>query len=321
VTARYVVWRLIQVLPAVAGIVLIGFLLIHLAPGDPILALAGESGDAEYYAAMRAKFGLDRPLPAQLAAYASNVLRGDMGMSYVHGRPAMDVITERLGATLLLAVPALALSSVLGIVLGAVSAARAGRPLDTAISAVTLSLYAAPTFWLAQMAVIVLALRSGLFPVQGMASAGSDAVGLGHAVDVAHHLLLPVLVLASMELAAVTRLTRVGVLEELGSDHVRTARAKGLTEGLVLRRHALRRPLLPVVTVIGNRAGHLLAGAVVVEVVFAWPGLGRLLITAVQARDSPIVLGIFMLLATGVVLTNLITDLVYGWLDPRITYG
>ena len=317
---RYAASRLLQVPPAVAGIVLIGFLLIHLAPGDPIVALAGESGDAEYYAFMRAKFGLDRPLPAQLATYAGNVVRGDLGTSYVHGRPAADVITERLGATLLLALPALFLSTAAGVVLGTLAAARAGRAFDLAVTTVSLTVYAAPTFWLGQLALLSLALRLELFPVQGLTTAGSNAVGIAHLADVARHLVLPVLVLASTELVAVARLTRVGVIEELSSDHIRMARAKGLSRSRVLRTHALRRPLLPVVTVIGARAGHLLAGAVIIEVIFGLPGLGRLLISSIQARDSPIVLGIFLIVAVGVVVTNLLTDLVYGWLDPRIAY-
>lgn len=319
-TGRYVGRRLLQVLPTVAGIVLVGFLLIHLAPGGPIIALAGDSGDDEYYAFMTAKFGLDRPLPEQLATYAGNVLRGDLGVSYIQGRPAIDVIAERLPATLLLAGTALVGSSVAGVALGAWAAARAHSIRDLAVTSAALVLYAAPVFWLGQLALLTLALRTGLFPVQGMTTAGGPETGLAWALDVARHLALPALVLASQEVAAVARLTRAGVLEELAADHVRTALAKGLSDRRVLVRHALRRALLPVVTVIGSRPGHLLAGTIVVEVVFGWPGLSRLLLTSVQTRDTPILLGIFLLVAATVVLANLVTDLVYGWLDPRIRY-
>jgi peptide/nickel transport system permease protein len=317
---HYVGWRLLQVLPTCAGILLVGFVLIHLAPGDPVLALAGDSGDAEYYASMRDKFGLDEPFPAQIAAYAGNVLRGDLGVSYVQGRPAFDAIVERLPATLLLSGTALALSTVAGIPIGVLGAARRGGAGDLAVNAVVLGLYAAPVFWLGQLAILGLSLHLGWFPVQGMTSAREDHTGLRAVVDVAHHLALPALVLASQQLAAVSRLTRSGVVEELGSDHVRTARAKGVGEPAVLFRHALRRPLLPVLTVIGGRVGHLVAGTVVIETVFGWPGIGRLLVSSMQARDIPIVLGIFLLVAFAVVIANLVTDLAYAWLDPRVRY-
>lgn len=316
----YVRRRLLQVPLTVAGIVVLGFLLIHLAPGDPVLALAGDSGDAAYYAFMTERFGLDRPLHEQLATYAGNVARGDLGVSYIQGRPVLEVIMERLPATLLLTVTALVLSSAVGVGLGVVATRRRHGPGDLVVTGTALVLYAAPVFWLGQLALVVLALRAGLFPVQGMTTAGGPTGGLAHVVDVARHLALPALVLASQEAAAVTRLTRAGLLEELLTEHVRAARAKGLSERRVLTVHALRRALLPVVTVVGGRVGHLVAGAVVVEVVFGWPGIGRLLIGATQTRDTPILLGIFLLIAFAVVLANLVTDLAYGWLDPRIRY-
>ncbi|MBA2528521.1 MAG: ABC transporter permease [Euzebyales bacterium] len=309
-----------QLLPTAAAILLIGFLLIHLAPGDPVLALAGEHGDEEYYAFMRAKFDLDEPLTGQLLTYAGNVLRGDLGVSYVQGRAVADVIVERLPATLLLTGAALVLSTVLGIAAGIFTATRRRRWPDVTTNGVLLALYAAPVFWLGQLAILLLALRTGWFPVQGMTTAGVDEGGAAYVIDVARHLALPALVLASQEIATVGRLSRVGLVEELGRDHIRTARAKGLSEGLVVVKHGLRRALLPVVTVIGGRVGHLVAGAVLVEAVFGWPGLGRLLVTAVQTRDTPIVLGIFLLVALSVVVANLLTDLVYAWLDPRVRY-
>jgi peptide/nickel transport system permease protein len=320
VTLRYVLWRLAQVVPAVAGIVAVGFLLIQLAPGDPVLALAGDSGDEAYYAQMREKFGLDRPLHEQFAAYASNVVRGDLGVSYTHGRPAAQVIAERVPATLLLTVTSLVLSSVGGVAVGVYAAGRQRSRRDAAVTATTLGLYAAPVFWIGQLALLLFGLRLGWFPVQGMTSAARSASTFGQVLDVARHLALPALVLASQELAAIARLTRSELIEELSADYVRTARAKGLSERKVVIHHALRRALLPVVTVIGGRVGHLISGAIIVEVVFSWPGLGRLLLTAMQTRNSPIILGIFLLVALSVVLANLVTDLVYGSLDPRISY-
>lgn len=319
-TGRYFAWRLLQVLPAAAGIVLVGFVLIHAAPGDPVLALAGEHGDAAYYEFMRDRYGLDRPLPQQLATYASRVVRGDFGVSYVHGRPALDVIMERAPATVLLTGVALVLAILLGLPLGALAARRPHGARDAAISAASLGLYSAPVFWVGQLAIVGLAFHLGLFPVQGMATAGSPATGVAHVLDVARHLALPALVLASQEVAALVRLTRSGLIAELASDHVRTARAKGLTERVVLLRHAAPRALLPVVTIIGARAGHLIAGAVIVEIVFGWPGLGRLLIVALETRDAPILLGLFFLVSLTVLLANLLTDLAYAAIDPRVRY-
>ena len=316
---RYVGWRLFQVLPAVAGIVLVGWLLIHLAPGDPVIALAGESGDEAYYELMRERFGLDRPLHEQLATYASNVLRGDLGVSYIRGRPAAEVVLERLPATLLLTITSLVISSVVGVVLGIVAASRARGWRDLLVNVSALGLYAAPVFWLAQLALLTLALHVDFVPVQGMSSAATTT-GFAAVVDVARHLMLPALVLATQETAAVTRFTRSGLLEEMDRDYVRTARAKGLTRSRALLVHALRRALLPVVTVIGARIGHLISGAIIVEIVFGWPGLGRLLLSATQTRDSPVLLAMFFLVAFSVILANLVTDLAYAWLDPRIRY-
>jgi peptide/nickel transport system permease protein len=321
VTRRYVLRRVLQLLPTAAAILLVGFLLIHLAPGDPVLALAGENGDEEYYAFVREKFGLDRPLHEQLAAYAGNVVRGDLGTSYVQGRPVAEVIAERLPATLLLTGAALAVSTTVGTAIGVFAATRRRRWPDVTVTFATLAMYAAPVFLVGQLAILLLALRAGWFPVQGMTDARSSSSGFAHVLDVGHHMVLPVLTLASQEVAAVARLSRVGLLDELARDHVRTARAKGVGERAVVLRHALRRALLPVVTVLGGRVGHLVAGAVVVEVVFGWPGLGRLLVTAMQTRDAPIVLGVFLLVAVTVVVANLLTDLLYAWLDPRVRYG
>jgi peptide/nickel transport system permease protein len=303
----------------VAGLLVLNFCIIHLAPGDPVIALGGEHGDAAYYAFLRARFGLDRPLPEQLLAYVSNVLRGDLGTSFVHGRSVATVIGERLPATLLLASTALVLSSMAGIGLGALAARLGRRPTDVTLTAAALLGYAAPPFWLGQMALLALAVGTGLFPVQGMTDARNPQTGLSYLVDVLHHLALPALVLAANELALTTRLVRTGLLEALGTDYVRAARAKGLPERLVIR-HALKNVMLPVITVIGSRAGMFLSGAVLVEVVFAWPGLGRLLLSSLLARDYPVLLGMFLLISLGVILANLITDLAYAWLDPRIRY-
>ena len=306
-------------MPTIAGLLTLTFFLIHLAPGDPVIALGGEHGDPGYYALVRTKFGLDRPLSEQFAVYVSRVLTGDLGTSFVHGRSVSAIIAERLPATLLLMSTALFLSTVAGVTLGTFAARRAHRPTDLFLRSVALLGHAVPMFWLAQVAILALAVGTGLLPVQGMTDARRSPVGLAHLADIARHLVLPAFVLAFGELALTTRLVRAALIEALGADYVRTARAKGLPERLVTG-HALRNALLPVVTLVGGRFAMLCTGAVLVETVFAWPGVGHLLLASLLARDYPVLLGIFLLVSVSVVLANLITDLVYGWLDPRIRH-
>jgi peptide/nickel transport system permease protein len=318
-TARYVLRRLAQVVPAVAAIVVGAFVLIHAAPGDPVLALAGQNADAAYYDFIRAKFGLDRPLAEQLLVYASHLARGDFGQSYVHGRPVLAVVGERIPATLLLMATALALSSLIGVLLGVAAARRADGAADLALRTAAVLGFATPCFWLAQLAALTLALGTGLFPVQGFTDARRVLTGWRYAADVLHHLALPALVLAAGELALTTRLVRAGLLQALGTDYVRAARARGLPERAVVR-HALRNVLLPVVTVIGGRVGMLFTGAALVETVFAWPGLGQLMLSAIQTRDTPVLLALFVLVSLAVIVANVLTDLAYLWLDPRIRF-
>lgn len=317
---RYVLQRLAQAAPLLFGLLLLNFVLIHTAPGDPIYLLAGQSGDAAYYAEMRARFGLDRPLPEQLGRYILNVARGDFGYSFAYRQPVFQVILSRVPATLLLSISGLTVATVLGIWLGAVAARHADRPLDHLISSGTLIGYSMPAFWLGQVLLIVFAGQLGIFPVQGMTTARGGYTGLGAVLDVAWHLVLPAVTLGLLQLALVTRLTRTTLLEVLAEDYVRTARAKGLRPRVVLYRHALRNALLPVVTVVGGHIGTLLAGAVLTEIIFAWPGLGRLIYDATLNRDYPLLMSLFLVVSASVILVNLATDLLYAALDPRVRY-
>ncbi len=317
---RYVVRRLLQVLPAVASILVVTFAVVHAAPGDPVVAVAGESGNEEYYAFMREKFGLDRPAPQQFLTYSSNVLRGDLGTSFVQGERVSTLIADRLWPTILLMGSALLISTVGGIALGALAARRPFGPFDLAVSTGALIGYALPVFWLAQLAMLTIAFRTGWFPIQGMTTARADYSGLTHYADVARHLVLPSLVLAASEVALISRIARTGILAEMESDYVRVAQAKGLSPSGALIRHALRNALLPVVTVVGTRIGFLFSGAVLVETVFGWPGLGRLILSAAQTRDHPVLLGMVLVVAFSLVLANLLTDLLYSRVDPRIRY-
>ncbi len=317
-TRWYVLRRVLQVIPTVLGIGLVAFMLIHLAPGDPVMALAGEHGDAAYYAFMRERFGLNEPLPRQLLTFLTRILHGDFGFSYVQGRSTLVVILERLPATALLGGAAIVISLIVSVPLGVVAARRPDSARDTGISTLALALFSAPAFWLAQMAILVFALALPIFPVQGMTTAGARSTGFGHVLDVARHLALPALALAAREIAMLVRLTRSGLIDELARDHIRTARAKGVGELSVLVRHAFPRALVPALTVVATRVGQLIAGAAVVEVVFGWPGIGRLLLTALQTRDTPILLGLFIVISSSVVVVNLMTDLIHATIDPRI---
>ena len=317
---RYVVRRLLQVLPAVASILVVTFAIVHAAPGDPVVAVAGESGNQEYYEFMRNKFGLDRPLIQQFFTYTGNVLTGDLGTSFAQGQRVTSLIAERVPATLLLMGTALTVSTLGGIALGALAARRPFGPLDLAVSTTALVGYALPVFWLAQLAMLTIAFRTGWFPIQGMTDARADYTGWAHIADVARHMALPGLVLAASEVAIITRMARTGILTEMDSDYVKVAQAKGLSRTGALVRHALRNALLPVVTVIGTRIGFLFSGAVLVETVFGWPGLGRLVLSAAQTRDHPVLLGMVLLVAFSLVFANLVTDLIYSRVDPRIRY-
>jgi peptide/nickel transport system permease protein len=319
-TRRYVVRRLLQVLPAVASILIVTFAIVHAAPGDPVVAVAGESGNQQYYDFMREKFGLDRPLPQQFVTYAGNVLTGDLGTSFAQGQRVSSLIAERIPATLLLVGSALAVSTLGGVALGALAARRPFGAFDLAVSTTALVGYALPVFWMAQVAMLTIAFRTGWFPIQGMTDARANWTGIHHLLDVGRHLALPSLVLAASEVALITRVARTGILAEMESDYVRVAQAKGLSSTGALLHHALRNALLPVVTVVGTRIGFLFSGAVLVETVFGWPGLGRLVLSAAQTRDHPVLLGMVLLVAFSLVLANLVTDLVYARVDPRIRY-
>lgn len=320
---RFVVLRLLQALFSVFAILVITFVLVQAAPGDAADALAPETGDiAAAKAQLRVELGLDRPLLEQFARYASRTLRGDLGVSFVeNGRTVVDVIGGYIEPTLLLMGTALSVSSVGGVVLGTMAARRPRAGLDSAMSTAALVAYSVPAFWLGTLAALTFGFRIRLFPLGGMTSARAATSGPSHLLDIAWHLVLPGLVLAASELALVFRLIRAGLLQEVQRQYVWMARAKGVPEDKVLFRHALRNALLPVVTVLGTRLALVFSGAVAVEAVFAWPGLGSLLVTSARDRDRPVVMGAMVLIAFGLVVANLLTDLLYAWIDPRTRHG
>ena len=317
----FLIRRVLQSVCLILILIVINFLLIHLAPGDPAHILAGQSGDAKYYEFIRAKFGLDRPLITQLWIYLTSVLRGDFGYSLGYQQSVVSVIFERVPATLLLMLTAVSVASISGVILGVESARRENSLTDRAINTFALLGYSIPSFSVGHLLLIVFVLYLGLFPAQNMANADRELTGLSRLFDLLAHLVLPAATLAIVYLAQIMRLTRTAMLHVIGEDFITTARAKGLSEGRVLYKHALRNALLPVITVIGSDLGMLLSGALLIETVFAWPGLGRLMIDSLAMRDYPVLLGLFLLISISVAVVNFITDLIYSVLDPRISYG
>lgn len=317
---KRLVSRLAQGLALVLAVVVLNFVLVHAAPGDPVETIAGASGgmDEKLQAELRAQYGLDRPLPVQLGIYLGKVLRGDLGYSYFFNLPVSGLIAERVPATLALVLTAVLAAFLIGTTLGVLSSRKPNGWLSQTINVLSLVGFAAPVFWLGMLLVILLASMFPVFPVSGMRGIESDGQGLRDVLDVLHHLVLPAFTLGLVYLAQYSRLSRAAMLDVLGADYIRTARAKGLGERVVLYKHALRNAVLPVVTVLGLQFGNVLAGAIVVETVFNWPGLGRLAYESVLRRDYPTILGVLLFSSVVVVVMNQLTDLCYRLIDPRI---
>ena len=317
---RFLAQRVAKMVLMVFAIIITNFLLVHAAPGDPASVMAGEAGaaDPQFLAQLRKQFGLDQPLSTQLWIYVSHVAQGDLGVSYRQQRPVAGLILERLSATLLLTGTAFVLAIIGGITLGALAARRVGHTSDSLITVLALGVYATPTFWVGLMLVLVFSVWLDWLPSFGMKTVGADLTGGAALLDTARYLVLPGLTLGLFYMAVYARLTRAAMLEVASQDFVRTARAKGVPEGGVQRRHVLRNALLPVITVAGIQAGQLIGGAILVETVFAWPGIGRLAFDALLARDYQILLGVFLATSVLVLVFNLITDLLYAWIDPRV---
>ena len=319
-TLKLLASRLAQGLALVLAVVVLNFVLVHAAPGDPVETIAGASGgmDEKLQAELRAKYGLDQPLPVQLGIYLGKVVRGDLGYSYFFNLPVSDLILERVPATLLLVLTSVLTAFLIGTTLGVLSSRKPNGWLSQLINVLSLVGFAAPVFWMGMLLIILLASIFPVFPVSGMRGIESSGLGWADVVDVLHHLVLPSLTLGLVYLAQYSRLSRAAMLDVLGSDYIRTARAKGLPERLVLYKHALRNAVLPVVTILGLQFGNVLAGAIVVETVFNWPGLGRLAFESVLRRDYPTILGVLLFSSIVVIVMNQVTDLCYRVIDPRI---
>jgi peptide/nickel transport system permease protein len=309
-----------QAVPTVIAIVVIDFFLLRLAPGDAADALAAESGSAteETMAALRAHFGLDQPAIMQFLAYIGHLLHFSLGFSPLYNMPVSQLIGERLPASLLLMVTALSLALLIGITAGVVMSAFAGRFTDRVLSVIALLFYSVPGFWIGLMLIVVFSVWLGWLPSGGAETIGSGLTGFPWVQDRLRHLILPAFSLALFFIAIYARLVRASMLEVRDQDYVRTAMAKGLSNRVITLRHMLWNALLPVTTVAGMHVGAILGGAVVVETVFSWPGLGRLAFEAVLKRDFSVLLGILLLSSLMVIVVNMLVDLLQAWLDPRI---
>jgi len=311
---------LLQALPTIVGILVLNFVLLQAVPGDAVDVIAGESGGAtlESMAAMRDQLGLSGSLPQRLFTHLGDLSRFDLGMSPRFGVPVSELILGRLPATLFLVTSGLLLAIATGVLLGTAMAAWAGRLPDRLLSLVNLLLYSTPGFWIGLMLILVFSVRLDWLPANGNATIGVDLSGLAWLGDRLRHAVLPIVTLATFFVAVYARLTRAAMLEIVQQDFVRTARAKGLSQGRIVFRHVLRNALMPVTTVAGLHFAALFGGAAVTETVFGWPGLGRLTLEAVMGRDFTLLLGILLLSSLLVVLVNVLVDLLQLYLDPRI---
>jgi peptide/nickel transport system permease protein len=313
---RYVVRRLLLLVPVLLGVSVIIFMVLHLAPGDPAEIMLGSQATQADLERLRAELGLTEPLYAQYVHWLGLVARGDLGRSIWMKRPVLAEVLGRFKATLVLTGAALVLSTAGGLALGIVSAVRPNSLLDRLSAVASLFGASMPVFWLGIVLMVIFALWLGWLPASGMFA----PYGGGDLKDLLVHLALPACTLAAASVTIIARLTRSTMLETLGQDYIRTARAKGVVERAVVLRHGLKNALIPIVTVVGVQAGYLLGGAVLTETVFAWPGVGTLMVQGILARDFPLVQGCVLVVALSFVVINLVVDLLYAWLDPRIRY-
>jgi peptide/nickel transport system permease protein len=303
---RYILRRIGLLVPVVIGVVTMVFLIVHFIPGDPVEIMLGEQAQAVDKETLRRQMGLDKPLHVQYVDFLARLARGDLGRSLHTKRPVLESIVRRLPATLELALAAMVVALVLAIPLGLLSAYKKDTVVDQGSMLFALLGISMPNFWLGPLLIIVFSLKLGWLPVSGRGSLA--------------HIVLPAITLGTAMAAILTRMTRASMLDVIQSDYITTARAKGVRESRVVLKHAFRNALIPVVTIVGLQIGGLLAGSIITETIFAWPGIGRLAIQAINARDYPLVQGCVLVIALGYVLVNFLTDLLYGLIDPRIRY-
>ena len=312
----YIAGRLAAVVPVLLGISVLVFALLRLTPGDPAVMIAGPQANREELEIVRRSLGLDKPIPVQYGLWLSRIVRGDLGRSSQVGAPVGSLVLEKFGNTIILAVSSLLLATTIALPAGIFSAIFRGSVFDNLVMGFTLLANCMPPFWTGLMLILVFSSRLGWLPTGGM----RNVVGGGGPEDIARHLILPTMTLGVLSIAMISRMMRSSMLDVLKLDHLTTARSKGLTERVVMSRHAVKLALLPVITVLGIRFGYLLGGAAITETVFSWPGVGLQLYQAISARDYAFVQGAALLVATIFVILNLVVDIAYAFVDPRIRY-
>lgn len=333
---QFVMRRLGMVIPTFIGVSLLTFSLIHLIPGDPVTVMGGERGfSAEQRAEVEAMLGLDKPLVQQYGLYVINILRGDLGISFVTKEPVMQEFLTLFPATIELSVFAAIFAVMVGLPLGIIAAVKRGSVFDHTVMTVSLAGYSMPIFWWGLLLILLMSVQLDITPVAGRIDAlywvdevtgfmlidawlSGEEGAVGSALA---HLFLPSIVLGTIPMAVIARMTRSSMLEVLGEDYIRTARAKGLSPTRVVMKHALRNALIPVITVIGLQVGTLLGGAILTETIFAWPGIGKWLIEAIGRRDYPVVQGGLLMIACIIIVVNLLVDLTYGIINPRVRHS
>jgi peptide/nickel transport system permease protein len=315
----FVLKKVVAAILTISVIVCANFVIFRMAPGDPVRIMFKDPRvSAENRELMRQKFGLDKPLSGQFVAYVKNLAQGDMGMSFSQRRPVMEVLAEKIPNTLILVVTALVFAIILGVTLGAIAGWRSGSKFDSFILTASVAMYSIPTFALGIILLLIFSYVIAIFPLGGMMTPASGYEGFELVMDMGMHMFLPALSIVVWYVGEYVLLTRSSMVEVMGQEYITTARAKGLKKFTILKDHALRNALLPVITITGVNLGFAIAGVIEAETVFSWPGVGRLVYDAVSQRDYPLLQGVFLLFAFSVVLANLTIDLIYGYIDPRI---
>lgn len=317
---RYILRRSIEIVPVVFAIIVISFTIVHLVPGDVAIVMAGESTDPDFIEAVREAYGLNKPLHEQFFIYFSKVVQGDLGYSYMRGRPVLDMITERMPATFLLILTSLSFAGVIGTLVGALSAKKLLSKRDTFVSTLSIVSHSIPSFWLGLMLIILFSLYLGWFPTSGFSTTDATLAGWDRIVDILRHLFLPALTLGIYFVGQYVRLARASVAEVIAEDYVTACRTIGYKENTIFIKHALRNALLPITTVMGLQLGIAVAGATLTETVFAWPGIGRLIYVAIISRDYPVILGSFIIIGIMVAISTVVVDIIYCLLDPRVEH-
>lgn len=319
---RYVSRRLMIAVFVVMLSVAINFFIIRLAPGNPVKLLAGtDNPNPDMIAALEAKYGFDKPLWEQFLMFIQNLLKGDLGFSYVSNQPVTEIISERVVPTLMITITALLCSVTIGISLGIICGKKPGSIIDRIISSFSYLFDATPSFWLGMIMILIFASTLKIFPTSGMVNLRNNAKGFAYFTDVLHHMFLPLLTLVLIQFPYYFRITRSSIIQTLNEDFITTLRATGMSENKIFNKYVLRNAIIPTVTVVGMSIAFLLSGSAMIETIFAWPGMGRLLLSSISSRDYQVLTGIYLIISISVAVVMIIVDIIYSLIDPRIKYN